>query len=125
MYIYIISFGDVEKKLLLSCACTVKQTLGFEVRISSVNFTIGQAYNSNRRQYHAELVLNYLSKLHYSDLLKLVALVSFDLYMDGLNFVFGLAQYGGRNAVVSTYRLRTSDEWFFFSRGLRRSSFMN
>ncbi len=116
MHIYIITFGDVEKRALLCGAHAVKHAFRLNVRISSVSFPISQAYNPYRGQYDAELVLQYLSRLDYPDVLRLIALVSFDLYVEGLNFVFGLAQHGGRNAVVSIHRLRTTDEELFFER---------
>lgn len=80
------------------------------------NFPIREVYNARRKQYSAHALLDYISRLNYPQLLKLLALVSFDLYVEGMNFVFGLAQLGGRNALVSTYRLCTQKEDLFFER---------
>ena len=115
-YVYITSFGRVEERLLLGTARNVKEVLGLDVRISSVPFPPRLGFDSIRGQYHAGTLLGYLSTLDFPDLIKLLALVEFDLYEEGLNFVFGEAQLGGRNAVVSVFRLRTGNERLFFER---------
>jgi archaemetzincin len=63
------------------------------------------AYNTLRRQYNASKLLNYLIgrfQVH-GDALSLW-IVSDDLYVAGMNFVFGLA-HSGNAAVLSTHRL--------------------
>ncbi len=115
-YIYTTSFGKVEERLLLGTAGNIKEVFGIEVRISSVPFPPRLGFDPSREQYHAGTLLGYLSTLDFPDLIKLLALVEFDLYEKGLNFVFGEAQLGGRNAVVSVFRLRTENERLFFER---------
>jgi predicted Zn-dependent protease len=44
-----------------------------------------------------------------------------DLYVDSLNFVFGLAESPGRAAVISTARLRNADETLCRSRVLKEA----
>jgi len=65
------------------------------------------AYNLLRRQYNASKLLNYLHGSTNADSLSLW-IVSDDLYVAGMNFVFGLA-YPGKAAVLSTYRLDSLD----------------
>jgi len=70
------------------------------------------AYNPLRRQYNASQLLNYLIKSTSQvrvprDSLSLW-IVSDDLYVTGMNFVFGLAQ-PGKAAVLSTHRLDSFD----------------
>ncbi len=115
-YVYVTSFGRVEERLLLGTARNIKEVFGLEVRISSVPFPPRLGFDPVRGQYHAGTLLEYLSTLYFPDLVKLLALVEFDLYEKGLNFVFGEAQLGGRNAVVSLFRLRDRDERIFFER---------
>ncbi len=110
------SFGGVEKRLLLACARNVGEVFGLGVRISSVPIPPRLGLNPRRGQYHAGTILSYLSQVSFPDLIRLVALVDFDLYEEGLNFVFGEAEMGGRNAVVSLYRLRHPDERILFER---------
>ena len=121
-YIYIVSFGDVEDRLLLADAVNVKDIFELEARISAVKADLNYAYNPERGQYHAGSILNYLSRIVYPDMVRLIALVGFDLYEEGLNFVFGEAQYGGKYAVVSTYRLKHPDEKVFFERVFKETN---
>jgi archaemetzincin len=67
------------------------------------------AYNPLRRQYNASKLLNYLigRSQVYGDALSLW-IVSEDLYLAGMNFVFGLA-HPGNAAVLSTHRLESLD----------------
>ncbi len=116
MFIYIVFFGDIEERLILGVAGNVRRTFGLDVRVSSVPFPPKLGYNPSRDQYHAGTILRYLGSLDFPKLVKLVGVVSFDLYEEGLNFVFGEADLGGRNAVVSINRLRHPDEEVFFLR---------
>lgn len=110
------AFGGVENRILIASARNVREIFGIEVRISSVPFPPKLGFNPQRRQFHAGTLLEYLSRFDFPDLIKLVAVVGFDLYEEGLNFVFGEAQLGGKNAVVSIYRLRDPDERLTFER---------
>jgi archaemetzincin len=65
------------------------------------------ALNGARSQYDAEMVLESLSLAEeprrYD---RALGIVNADLYVPGMNFVFGLA--GRRNAIISLHRLRQS-----------------
>lgn len=114
-FIYLVAFG-VEKRLLLAVAKNIKEVFGLDVRFSHLSFPPRYGYDPVRHQYRASYLLDYLSGVYYHDMLKLVALVPFDLYEEGLNFVFGVSQLGGRYALVSTHRLWDRRESLFFER---------
>lgn len=62
------------------------------------------AYSKSRRQYNANTILEWtLSKIPGES--KVLALTDVDIYVPDKNFVFGLAQYPGRMALVSLKRL--------------------
>jgi len=63
---------------------------------------IKEAYNSQRNQYNADILLPYLLKTKKTDAALWV--IQKDLYCRGMNFIFGYATYH-RGAVLSTYRL--------------------
>lgn len=70
------------------------------------------AYNAKRLQYNASKLLNHLIRLtsrvgSNEDLLSLWIL-SDDLYVEDMNFVFGVA-HPGKAAVLSTHRLDSLD----------------
>jgi archaemetzincin len=66
-----------------------------------------EAYDSHRNQYHSTLLLGLLEKrIEGLRVRRLLGVAEFDLYVPGMNFVFGEARCPGRVGVISTYRLR-------------------
>lgn len=63
-----------------------------------------QAYNPQRDQYVADVLLHCTSEA--GDCMPVLGVTDVDLYVAGLNFVFGMAELPGRAAVISLYRLR-------------------
>jgi len=65
-----------------------------------------EAYDSRRAQYHSTRILTLLER-HIPSLRveRLLGVTSHDLYVPGMNFVFGEARSPGRVAVISTHRL--------------------
>jgi len=73
--------------------------------------TVKGAYNANREQYDASILLGYLIKeknrgAKESSLS--LWMVSDDIYVKGMNFVFGVAQ-PGKAAILSIHRLDSLD----------------
>jgi archaemetzincin len=71
---------------------------------STVN---SQLFNKSRNQWNSKNILEWISRkaLPNSDT-KILAICNFDAYSNGLNFVFGEAQMGGRVGVIYLSRLR-------------------
>lgn len=63
------------------------------------------AYSESRRQYNAELLVHWVSSRRTLGASVVVAVMGFDAYVPGLNFVFGLASPPERVAIVFTARL--------------------
>jgi len=78
----------------------------FDASLESLVLPVPErAFNPLRGQYHAGVIVQeLLNKVREGEYL--IALVSGDLYVDGFNFVFGLADPSYRVAVVSDARLR-------------------
>ena len=67
------------------------------------------AYDSRRNQYHSTRILAQLEQgIRNMSVERLLGVTNFDLFVPGLNFVFGEARLPGRVGVISTYRLKTS-----------------
>jgi archaemetzincin len=70
------------------------------------------AYNTRRGQYNASKLLNYLirsiGKAESKDAFLSLWILGDDLYVMGMNFVFGVA-HPGKAAVLSTNRLESID----------------
>jgi len=74
----------------------------------------GRAYRPERGQYEAPAFLEEMLGRCEG---RFLAVTGVDLYVPGLNFVFGLAQCPGRGAVVSLHRL---DPGFYGRKGGKR-----
>ena len=64
------------------------------------------AFHSGRQQYCSTQILAALANRPMPAATRLLAVLSSDLFIPILTFVFGEAQMNGRCAVVSTFRLR-------------------
>jgi len=76
-------------------------------RIAETTIDVHAFLNPRSGQYHATKVLNLL-ETHDEGLKqdRLLGVTDLDLYVPGMNFVFGEAILPGRVAVISTHRLR-------------------
>jgi len=83
-----------------------------------------EAYDSSRGQYHSTRLLVLLEHhLRTVPANRLLGVTAFDLFVPGMNFVFGEARCPGHVAVISTRRLKPSpkDEGLFRERVLKES----
>ncbi len=103
---------------LVEVADSVRRNFCTEVEILRLPLDLSSSYDPGRGQFHAGSILRLLSTYPVS-VLRLVAILTVDLYEHGLNFVFGEAVSGGREAVVSTYRLYHPDPHTFRARVLK------
>lgn len=101
MNLTIIPFADVDPLTV--------QHLTEDLRFLKLYITVTEpidlpdnAYNENRHQYHANSLLNRIRQRHGKHLL---GITNADMYVDSLNFVFGLADLSGRASIISTFRL--------------------
>ncbi len=115
--IAIIPIGDIP--FLEDVRENVEETFCMEARIERLFLDLSQAYNPYREQVHAGTVLRMMDALSLPHAMKSILITDLDLYEEGLNFVFGEARLNGRDAVVSTYRLRHPDPDIFRERLLK------
>ncbi len=81
----------------------------FEVETLPALSDPSEAYDTKRDQYHSTRILVLLEKhIQTIQASRLLGLAGFDLYVPGMNFVFGEARRPGRAAVISTRRLKPS-----------------
>jgi len=110
--VLVVPVNGVDVRVIDSVAGLVEEVLdgGFRVLISTWSATLPLAfYNFERRQYNAEAVNNYLARLFEGVArprrILVVGVVEGDGYVEGLNFVFGLASPQLGVASVYTRRL--------------------
>jgi len=76
------------------------------VGVSQPLETPAMAFDSLRNQYHSTRILAILEQTTSFETGRVLGVASFDLFVPGMNYVFGEARCPGRVAVISTYRLR-------------------
>ncbi len=99
------------------------------VRAQPLTVDLAPSLVPSRRQHHATLLLAALLRQRPAgtDGAKLLGVVTVDLFIPVLTFVFGQAQLDGPSAVVSTYRLRSEfygmppDEGLLVERTIKES----
>jgi len=102
----------------------LRGTFGVEVTIRPPGPLPERAFVSRRNQYQAEAIL---ASLPADGTTLLLALTDRDLFVPGLNFVFGLAQPGRQRAIISLARLRQEfyglpeNRVLFFERSLKEA----
>jgi len=87
-----------------------------------------EAYNPSRRQYYSTRILakiiDDVEKLGADSVL---GVTTFDLYVPGLNFVFGEAHCPGKVAIISLFRLnpefygQSADKQLFYERAVKEA----
>ena len=103
--IYLIPLSGIDINLIEKTKTYVQEIYKEKVIIRKVIEFPEGCYNSSRNQYDAECVLKQLPS--YKEALTLY-ITDKDLYVSGLNFVFGLAlPYEGKS-IVSIARLKES-----------------
>ncbi len=79
--------------------------LPFTFNTLSLKVNLRLFYSPERHQYHSTLFLSHILKNIPEDGEKIVGITDVDIYIPILTFLFGEAQFNGRGALVSTYRL--------------------
>jgi archaemetzincin len=102
MEIEIFPMGQIDEEILEEIAKGLKRVYGIDAKISFQIKIPEEAYNPLRNQYSGEKIIRWLEK-NFKE--RILAITNEDLYAEGLNFIFGQAQFGGRIAIISIFRL--------------------
>lgn len=106
--IYLVPVGEVEQSLLAELAKQLEDVFSRPCQVGQALPHPWPAYDSGRDQYRAQMVLDAITGLRSVLAERLLGVVDVDLYTPRLNFVFGLATMGGREAIIALPRLRQS-----------------
>jgi archaemetzincin len=93
-----------------------------DCRIAATQPIPEHAFNETRKQYNSTKILKDLAILAKNiDFDRILGITNVDLYVPGLNFIFGEAQLFGKVALISIYRLKPefygeNNESLFFQR---------
>ncbi len=107
MSIVLVPVGEIEPDILPELCEGLRRIFREEVAVGEAVHLPDHARNERRGQYEAETVLDTVARSGRgagND--RRLGITDADLYVPGLNFVFGLAKQG--TAVISLHRLRQS-----------------
>jgi archaemetzincin len=104
--IYLVPLGQYDMVDLGIIAESVEEHFDVPTKIADNQGPPAYALNPDRQQYNSNLILLRLQGMALPDALKVLGITSYDLFSPIFSYVFGEAQFGGRCAVISTYRLR-------------------
>lgn len=113
--ITLVPIGPIPAELLSWVVDKLAGIVGQSYRNANLNVVIGEtvpvpvaAYDPRRRQYRGDALMAVLRALSYPDAGRVLGMTDADCYVPGLNFIFGQATSGGREAFVALPRLRQS-----------------
>lgn len=108
--IYLVALGEVRDDYLRILAESIEEQFGLPVTITRNNGLPHYALDPVRQQYNSNLILKRLLDGSSPDAIKILGVTDVDLFNPIFSYVFGEAQFKGKCAVVSSYRLRGNPE---------------
>lgn len=107
--IYFVPVGNIESWVLEALEKGIGETFSSKVEIYQKMKFPQRAFNAERNQYFCPHIMNSLRAfIDPGKKDKVLGIVVEDLYVHGLNFVFGQAELGGHFALISLARLHQS-----------------
>ncbi len=103
-YIYIQPVGEIGKEIVGYLATRLERIFGYPCKVAQPTRVPDSSYSADREQYNAEVLIAGMTEKTPVDAKRLLGVVDVDLFVPGLNFVFGLA--AGNAAIISLTRLR-------------------
>ncbi len=125
--IILVPFLLIDTNLLNYLQKELSKTFEMPVIIDKEISLPKSGYSKKRRQYDGNYFISELRKRGYENKIVL-GICDVDLYVEGLNFIFGLASLLEKKAVVSLVRLREEfynqpkNESLFFIRSLKEAT---
>lgn len=126
--IYLVPVGEIETWVLEALQEHLEKEFQCKVEVSEGMEIPQDAYNKRRSQYLSTNILKKIqSFLTAVEKEKALAISNEDLYVNGLNFVFGEAELGGQYAIISLARLHQSfyrlpeEETLFLERAIKEA----
>ncbi len=103
--IVLVPIGSVEQETLAHLNESLKETFNCICSIGAALAIPLAAFNPSRKQYAGQ---DMLARLQVVESGYVLGVADLDLYAPGLNFIFGLADYRAKRAVIALPRLRQS-----------------
>jgi archaemetzincin len=97
--------GKVRDEDLRSLAESIEEQFGLPVTITGNRGLPAYALDRVRQRYNSNLIIKRLLDEAVPDALKILGVTDADLFNPIFSYVFGEAQFKGKCAVISSYRL--------------------
>ena len=110
--LYVVQIGEPLDEVEVRGLRRGAGIFGYEVKLGERMELLEGWLDGPRGQYNAEAIARWLGRRRG----KSMAVIKRDLFVDGLNFVFGVALPWKGVAILSTYRLRDRDVSLFEER---------
>ncbi len=104
----LVSMGEILKETLEFLKKNIPDILPLSLKILHPLTLPPHSYNPRRKQYLSPAFLHWIKENYPGE--SVLGITDKDLYVPGLNFVFGQAELRGRVGVVSLARLRGKDD---------------
>lgn len=98
-------FGEIGGNIVETVRVAVGHRFGVNATLGAGIAVPVSAYSREREQYHSTALLDELTVLRRNDKRTRLGITAVDLFVPGLNFVFGEASIADRVAVFSIARL--------------------
>ncbi|MEM3019055.1 MAG: archaemetzincin family Zn-dependent metalloprotease [Candidatus Bathyarchaeia archaeon] len=106
--VLILQIGELPPKVLESIANYLPSVFpNTQCEPMAIRFPLPwEAFDALRKQFDSSKILSKISKLSIKEDHRILGVTNLDLFVQGMNFVFGQAQLGGKVALISIYRLK-------------------
>ncbi len=108
--IYMVPMGPLDPSDLGKIAECIEKQFEIEAIVLENQGLPDYARDAVRHQYNSNLILKKLLDVCPPQVLKVLGITVVDLFNPIFSFVFGEAQFGGKCAVISSFRLQTLSE---------------
>lgn len=106
----VVALGKLPGIIPKSIAAHISGYLNLNTDVLPSLETPSYAFNEERLQYDAGIVLKHLARERLPDYERIIAVVAVDLFVPIFTHVFGEAQQGGKCGLVSVYRLNDKQD---------------
>lgn len=104
--ILLIPVGSIDSDILVNITNALKKAFHCEAELAKGMPVPGDSYNSKRKQYLSTAILKKMQSIKPESFDRMVGMADVDLYVSGLNFIFGEADISTGVTVISLTRLR-------------------
>lgn len=106
--ILLVGFGQIDKSVFQILGSELPKTFPYKVIFTATLPIPAEAYYRRRHQYFSPIFIKKLKSVPHKPGDLILGIVDVDLFVPGLNFVFGQADPQSCAAIISLTRLRPS-----------------